>query len=381
MTGYSGPIRGVCEGIFDGPHATPKESEEGPIFLGIGNVTRDGRLDLSEIRHVSEQEFPSWTRRVTPQRDDVVFSYEATLHRYARIPENFRGCLGRRMALVRVDRTKVDPRFLLYYFLSPQWRRVIEGNVISGATVDRIPIKRFPSFPVSIPRLEQQKEISDILDAYDSLIENNRRRIRLLEQASRLIYQEWFVRFRFPGHEHTRISNGAPEGWQIRALGDILTLKRGYDLPESKRLEGEIPVVSSSGITGYHNEMRVRAPGVVTGRYGALGEVFFVQSDFWPLNTALYVTDFKGLPPEYAAHLLSNLLSGVQSDKAAVPGLDRNVLHKMAVLVPPKPLRDQFSSFALLAYRQMLSLENSCTKLRAARDLLLPRLMIGEVEV
>ena len=185
----------------------------------------------------------------------------------------------------------------------------------------------------------------------------------------------------FPGHQHSLISNGAPEGWQIKALGDVLTLKRGYDLPESKRSAGEIPVVSSSGYTGYHNEMRVRAPGVGTGRYGTLGEVFFVQRDFWPLNTALYVSDFKGLAPEFAAHLLRNLLARLQSDKAAVPGLNRNVIHKMAVLVPPESLRNQFSAFASLSYRQALTLENSCANLKAARDFLLPRLMSGEVEV
>lgn len=112
------PIKDYCLGIYDGPHATPKESSDGPIFLGIKNITDDGRLDFSEIRHVSEEEFPKWTRRVTPQANDVVFTYEATLHRYALIPENFRGCLGRRVALVRPDPNQVDSHYLLYFFLS-----------------------------------------------------------------------------------------------------------------------------------------------------------------------------------------------------------------------------------------------------------------------
>jgi len=116
------PIKDFLLGIYDGPHATPKEADEGPIFLGIKNVTPEGRLDLTEIRHVSEQEFPKWTKRVSPQKDDVVFSYEATLHRYALIPEGFHGCLGRRMALVRPDQGKIIPRFLHYYFMSPAWK-------------------------------------------------------------------------------------------------------------------------------------------------------------------------------------------------------------------------------------------------------------------
>ncbi|MBS0552951.1 MAG: restriction endonuclease subunit S [Proteobacteria bacterium] len=113
-----------------------------------------------------------------------------------------------------------------------------------------------------------------------------------------------------------------------------MTLKRGHDLPEHARQEGEVPVVSSSGITGFHNEAKAKAPGVVTGRYGTLGEVFYVAEDYWPLNTALYVVDFKGNDPQFSAYLLKNALKDYQSDKAAVPGVDRNVLHEIEVIAP-----------------------------------------------
>ena len=214
-----GPIKDFVMGIFDGPHATPKVANDGPIFLGIKNVTPQGTLDFSAIRHVSEHEYPKWTKRVVPQENDIVFSYEATLHRYALIPSGFRGCLGRRMALVRPDPAKVFPRFLHYYFLTPSWRAIIEANVISGATVDRVPLTKFPEFQVQLPNLDIQKRIASILSAYDDLIENNRRRIRLLEQAARLLYREWFVHLRFPGHENTKIKNGIPEGWEKKQIG------------------------------------------------------------------------------------------------------------------------------------------------------------------
>jgi type I restriction enzyme S subunit len=168
-------------GIFDGPHATPPESADGPVFLGIDNLTEDGRLALSNARFISEQDFPRWTRRVEPQAGDVVFSYEATLHRYAVIPEGFRGCLGRRLALVRPDPKKLDSKFLLYYFLTPHWRAVAGEATISGATVDRLLLTRVPSLPVSFPELDHQRRIASILSAYDDLIENNNRRIALLE--------------------------------------------------------------------------------------------------------------------------------------------------------------------------------------------------------
>lgn len=119
--------------------------------------------------------------------------------------------------------------------------------------------------------------------------------------------------------------------WSDCALGDVLTLKRGYDLPEDRRKEGDVPIVSSSGITGFHNEFKVLAPSVVTGRYGTLGEVYFVDNDCWPLNTSLYVSNFKGNRPKFVYYFLQSLLKGMKSDKAAVPGVNRNDLHARIV--------------------------------------------------
>lgn len=137
--------------------------------------------------------------------------------------------------------------------------------------------------------------------------------------------------------------------WTCQRLGDFLTLKRGHDLPDSKRKEGEIPVISSSGKTGHHSEPKAKAPGVVTGRYGTLGEVFYIEEDYWPLNTALYVVDFKGNQPRFTAYFLESILRNYQSDKAAVPGVNRNVLHEMMVRCPDtavqKRIADILSSY------------------------------------
>ena len=121
---------------------------------------------------------------------------------------------------------------------------------------------------------------------------------------------------------------------QYCTLGDVITLRRGHDLPERKRVAGPVPVVSSSGISGSHNEAKASPPGVVTGRYGTIGEVFFVEKPYWPLNTALYVIDFKGNDPRFVAYLLRNILRNYKTEKAAVPGVDRNVLHTLRVRAP-----------------------------------------------
>ena len=127
---------------------------------------------------------------------------------------------------------------------------------------------------------------------------------------------------------------GDRDGWRETILGDVITLKRGYDLPQSQRVDGPVPVVSSSGVTDHHHESRVSGPGVVTGRYGTLGRVFFIPDDFWPLNTALYVRDFKGNDPRFISYFLRSLDFSACSDKAAVPGLNRNHLHEEPVRVP-----------------------------------------------
>lgn len=155
----------ICEvsEVFDGPHATPKTVDSGPVFLGI-SALQDGVINLGETRHVTDEDFKRWTRRVRPQPGDVVFSYETRLGQAAIIPKDLKCCLGRRMGLVRFKIGAVVPRFFLYQYLSPPFREFLDSKTIRGATVDRISIKDFPSFPVAVPPLPEQRRIVGILD-------------------------------------------------------------------------------------------------------------------------------------------------------------------------------------------------------------------------
>lgn len=126
--------------------------------------------------------------------------------------------------------------------------------------------------------------------------------------------------------------------WTNCPLGDVLTLKRGYDLPKRKRVSGQYPIVSSSGVSDFHNKAKVKGPGVVTGRYGTLGEVFYIASDFWPFNTSLYVQDFKKNNPLFISYFLRTLPLKSQNVAGAVPGVNRNYLHMLPVSKPPLPI-------------------------------------------
>lgn len=132
-------------------------------------------------------------------------------------------------------------------------------------------------------------------------------------------------------------------GWREASLGEVVELKRGYDLPKDKRVPGAVPIVSSSGVSDFHAEAMARGPGVVTGRYGTIGEVFYVKEDYWPLNTTLYVRDFKGNDPRFISYFLRTLDFQAYSDKGAVPGLNRNHLHLARVRIPGVPTQKRIA--------------------------------------
>lgn len=155
-------------------------------------------------------------------------------------------------------------------------------------------------------------------------------------------------------------------GWKYCALGDVLTLQRGFDLPESDRRGGDIPIISSSGITGYHIVAKVHGPGVVTGRYGTLGEVFYIKGNFWPLNTTLYVRDFKGNDPLFLSYFLRTLNLAHQNSAGAVPGLNRNALHLLPVYIPPLPVQRKIASI-LSAYDNLI--ENNTRRISILEEM------------
>jgi type I restriction enzyme S subunit len=367
--------------FFDGPHATPKPSEGGPIYLGIKNMTEDGHLDLTQVRHIAWEDFPRWTRRVEPRRGDLVFTYEASLHRYAMIPADFKGCLGRRTALIRPDTSVVDGRFLLYQFLGPQWRSEVTRRINIGSTVDRIPLIEFPKFPIRLPPLTVQRNIAAVLAAYDGLIENNLRRIELLEEMTQTVYREWFVNFRFPGHEDIPLVDSTlgpiPDGWEASTLGKWVELAYGKALKADERRGGDVPVLGSSGVVGWHDEHLVEGPGIVVGRKGHVGSVHWVDTDFYPIDTTFYVV--SQLPHHYLVHSLRQQ-SFINSD-AAVPGLNRNQAYSTPFVVPSTNVMDRFVSRVDSMVSLIKVLQVQIANLRATRDLLLPRLVSGEIDV
>jgi type I restriction enzyme S subunit len=400
------PIRETYLGLYDGPHATPKPADEGPIFLGIGNITEDGHLDLSSVRHIAEEDMPAWTKRVTPQAGDIVFTYEATLNRYAIIPEGFRGCLGRRLALIRPNPAVVNTRWLHHYFFGQDWRATISANTLAGATVERVPLTKFPDFPVELPPLAEQDRIASILSAYDDLIENNTRRIAILEEMARRIYEEWFVRFRFPGHENVRMVESelglVPEGWKVAPFTELADVLSG-GTPKKANPEywdGPIPfytpkdfpkapfvLTTESGVTELgaskcNSNVYPKETVFITAR-GTVGNVTLASRPMI-MNQSCYALKgrngvgqlFLYQATKEAAEAFRQKAHGAVFDTIIV---DTFRLHE--TLLPAPEVHAAFESIAKPIFDLLLKLQLKNTNLRTTRDLLLPKLISGELDV
>lgn len=221
--------------IFDGPHATPSKTNDGPIVLGISNLAQ-GRLDLANTEPLSEEDYVRWTRRVEPQAGDVVFSYETPLGEAAFIPPGLRFCLGRRMGLLRARPGTVDKRFLLYAYLGPQFQETLRARTIHGSTVDPIPLIDMPRFPIEVPAsVDEQRAIAHILGTLDDKIELIRRMNETLEAMARALFKSWFVDFdpvraKAEGRDTglpKKIADLFPDSFEESELGKIL---RGWEV-------------------------------------------------------------------------------------------------------------------------------------------------------
>lgn len=396
----------VCE-VFDGPHATPPQSNDGPIYLGIPSIRSDGSIDYENSKRISYENYPKWTKRVTPQENDVVFSYEANLESYARIPAGFEGCLGRRMAIMRPDPSAIDARFLYYYTQSPAWKAVIASRTVLGATVNRIPIATFPEFPLRLPSLPAQQRIAGMLSAYDKLIENNRRQIKLLEEAAQHLYKEWFVDLRFPGHETTPIHNGVPEGWAKGSLLDLADVVRGCSYSSDQIVAGNRTLINLGNLTpfggfrfGYEKPFSGKArpdqtvcQGDVvmglteqaTGLAGYAALLPCVPTDSVISADLVKLSPREGVPRLFVYALLQyGRLSALISPLAngtKIKHLRPESLPRAVALLPATALMKRYAEVVKPMFDKIALAQQQIVAAREARDRLLPKLMSGEIEV
>ena len=277
---------------------------------------------------------------------------------------------------VLIKAAELNKTFLFYRLASTKlW------ELRTGSAQAQITIERLTNYEVEVPPLGLQKKIAAILSAYDDLIEKNTRRIKILEKMAQALYREWFVHFRFPGHEKVKMVPSPlgpiPQGWEVCKLKDHVELAYGRALKAEDRAVGPFPVYGSSGVVGYHSCKLVEGPGIIVGRKGNVGSVYWSDESFYPIDTVYFVQ--TKLPLFYVFYNLQE--QNFINNDAAVPGLNRNQAYSLAFLLPRPGLLNAFGDFCKPAFEQLRNVRSRNLNLHRTRDLLLPKLVSGEIDV
>lgn len=261
----------------------------------------------------------------------------------------------------------VVPEFAAYYFRSPVFRRTVTSmsSITTRASLNNTMLS---ALTIQLPDVAEQQAIGACLKSLDAKVDLLHRQNKTLEAMAETLFRQWFV-------------EEAEEGWVQGRLDDMLVLQRGFDLPSPQREDGPYQVMAASGPSGGHAVYKVKGPGVTTGRSGVIGNVYYVHDDFWPLNTSLWVKEYKGISPVFAYHLLKTFDLGGYNSGSAVPTLNRNHVHGIAVKAPPTELLKRFDVVATSLQDKQRMNEAQAHSLTKLRDTLLPKLMSGEVMV
>lgn len=397
----------VCELIVDCEHKTAPTQDTGYPSIRTPNIGR-GRFILEDVNRVSAETYRLWTRRAVPLPGDLIMAREAPVGNVAMVPPGLKPCLGQRTLLIRADRSKVEPSFLNYYLNGPHVQGLIHAKT-NGATVAHLNMKDVRTMQLpELPPLVAQRRIADILSAYDELVENCLRRIRILEEMARALYREWFILFRFPGREEIPLADSTlgpiPQGWEIKDLATLCTRMNSGGTPrrgvpeywecgevdwfKTKELWDSFLFESEEKITDLglqESSARLFEPGtILMAIYGSptVGRLGIVTRPSSCNQAALgLVADSQQISQTFlyfALLFLRDHFNGL-AQGAAQQNISKEKVANTVVLVPPVDLLRTFGRLADPAFARIRLLQQQLTNLQLTRDLLLPRLLAGQV--
>ena len=401
MPGVKQNLLSICELIVDCEHKTAPTQETGYPSIRTPNIGR-GRLLLDGVNRVSEDTYREWSKRAIPQADDLILAREAPIGNVAIVPKNLKVCLGQRTVLIRPNKKQVCPMFLVYFMLGDETQGKLLGPS-TGATVSHLNMRDIRNLEIpELPPLPTQHKIADVLSAYDDLIEVNQQRIALLERAGREIYREWFVRLRFPGHECTANVDGVPEGWESTTYSNVFNFLGGFAFKsKTYQPEGRFGIVT---IKNVHNaqfipecasrlndvpekmkEHCLLATGdILLSLTGDVGRCCIVFGERYLLNQRVAKVDGStDIPKSFTYWTFSNETTRKKLENlahgAAQSNLSPVTLGNREFIKPASIVLEFFGEIADPIFWQIATLNLATIELRRARDLLLPRLMSGQL--
>jgi type I restriction enzyme S subunit len=377
-------------------------TSSGINFIKAEALNGDSSIDSQSFAFIDEATHEALARSKLEPDDVLLTIAGAQVGRCGFLrPEHTPANTNQAVGIVRVDNKKANPRFVYYFFKLPATFSICQSLGAAQAAQPNVTLTALRAFQIPYPKVEEQDEIAGILSSYDELIENNRRRMALLENAARLLYQEWFVSLRFPGREHTTVTNGIPAGWQRVPTPEAIDInpttklsdeqEHWYvemaDLPtDSMVIQNAIRRDGRSG-SKFRNGDTLLAritPCLENGKTGFVN--FMADGEAGRGSTEFIVLRSKCVTPEFVYCLARTYTFRENAVKSMVGSSGRqrvqeSCFEKFMVWIPPHSLLNLFSEFAEPVFHQLKVLHGQNQKLRAARDLLLPRLMSGEIAV
>ena len=398
-------LNSIILDIIDYRGKTPKKlggswSESGIIALSAMNVKQGELVKLEKAKFVNDELYRKWMKSEVA-KGDILMTSEAPLGETYLVPDNRKICLSQRLFCIRANPNLILPEFLFYFFNTPISRKQIDLKA-TGTTVIGIRQPDLREIPIIVPPLPTQRKIAAILSTYDDLIENDTRRIKILEDMAQTLYQEWFVHFRFPGHEHVPMVESAlgptPQGWKIGKLGDLAESVRRNVKPSD--IDQETPYFGlahlprkSIALADWDSVDSINSVKLVFKK----GEILFgkIRPYFHKVGVApldgICSSDAIVIRPkrnEYFAITLACVSSEqfiayatTTSQGSKMPRSDWNVLVKYPILIPTDQITQCFSNFTCDVVDKIQNLIFQNRNLRQTRDLLLPKLISGEIDV
>ena len=398
-------LNNVIVDIIDYRGKTPKKlggnwSESGVIALSAMNVKQGQLVNLEKSKFVNDELYRKWMKSEVI-KGDILMTSEAPLGETYLIPDDRKICLSQRLFCIRADSSVVLPQFLFYFFNSPISRKQIDLKA-TGTTVLGIRQPDLRETPIIVPPLPTQHKIAAILSAYDDLIENNTRRIKILEDMAQTLYREWFVHFRFPGHENVPTVESPlgsiPQGWEIGELGDLAESIRRNVKPRDIKQETpyfglehlprkSIALSNWDSVDSINSaKLRFKKGEILFGKI----RPYFHKVGVAPLD-GICSSDTIVIHPKVngcfalilsyvsSEHFIKYATTTSQGSK--MPRADWKVLAKYPVIVPPDQIIQRFNNFTCEVIDKIHNLIFQNTNLRQTRDLLLPKLISGEIDV
>ena len=380
--------------LYDSLHQTPQYTDEGYPMIRVTDIRR-GFVETKGAVRVDEETYLQFSKKHKPQVGDILFSRVGSYGNSSYVSRNDAFCLGQNTACISPEKSRVEPYFLYCSLNSNDLRHQIE-SLVGGASQGTISLKSIRKLQIPMPPLPVQRRIAGILLAYDELMENSQRRIRILEEMARALYREWFVEFRFPGHERLpRVASplgDIPQGWEVKKLKDACHLTMGQSPKSEFYNETGEGQPFHQGVTDFGDRFPTdRLFCTVEGRIAEAGDILFsVRAPVGRMNIAdKKIIIGRGVSAirhkdGHQAFLWEQLRNRFTKDDmigngAIFAAVTKDDMQGIELICPPPPLVDAATKRLKPIHAEIGTLSKQIQNLRRTRDLLLPRLLSGQI--